>query len=556
MEKNMLNSCDFAAFLAENINKENVIPAIFDYFRLDCFERCNINPLKLDGLIKKFNETDGFNADIIAQIIDLIKNGKADAANKENELVKNIALCVSDNLSDEISIEEIARKLNISYYYMCHIFKSKYGISVNTFRIHKKLEIAMRLLISGNATVTDIAMRSGFNNVSYFTEVFTKYVGVSPTLFRKENEGIFLHNFYGFYDILLATKMQGASFMCENISEVCANVKTVSINEPDENFGFLHETAVIEYKGVLYASWYGCPKFELNGYTPICGKRSYDGGETWTDLEIICEDKSGKILYCPPVYGICDGRLYMLVNQMTAPDHIHALDIYVLNNKTEKFELARSMAIPFKLNTNVVTLPNGKLMLPGRIAEQLDTFPNTPAVLISDSGKINDEWRLVRIAKNGDLPDGKKFVHPEISAAFVGNELCMFCRNDQRRVPVVYISSDCGENFSEALSCDIPYINSKIYSGNLSSGAAFIIANIDKFHREKLAIYFTDNKNNNKFKKRIILFDKNTTEINEVAACHYPAAFESNGKLFITATLEYENSKRAAVLFIVNLKEV
>ena len=263
------------------------------------------------------------------------------------------------------------------------------------------------------------------------------------------------------------------------------------VHNPNEKFGFLHEAAIIKYHGVLYASWYNCPKWELNGYTPICGKRSYDGGKNWTDLEIICDDKSEKILYCPPIYGICDDKLYMFVNQMVAPDHMHALDLYLLNNKTEKFELLWSKPIPFKLNTNVVHLPNGKLMLPGRIAE-LDGFPNTPAVLISDSGKIDAEWRLLKIAQNGDLSDGKKLVHPEISVMRVKDTLYMFSRNDQRRVPLVYKSKDFGETWSEVLSHDIPYISSKLYAGNLSDGRKYLIANIDEFDRSRLAVYFID----------------------------------------------------------------
>ena len=101
---------------------------------------------------------------------------------------------------------------------------------------------------------------------------------------------------------------------------------------------------------------------------------------------------------------------------MVSADHMHALNLYVFCEETDCFKKLWSRPIPFKINTNVVTLANGKLMLPGRCC-QLDSFPNTPAVLISDSGKIDAEWRLVKIAKNGDLPNGTVYRHPEIIAA-------------------------------------------------------------------------------------------------------------------------------------------
>lgn len=540
---------------AENIEKENIISTIFDYFRLDCLEKCNINPTQLDDHIRKFNERVDCDIDILESIIDVIKTSQECSFNKENDLIKIICSYILDHLTEDISIEKIAEELNISYYYMCHIFKNKYCITVNTFRTQKRLEIAMRKLLETDEKIADIAVLCGFNNISYFTEIFTKMIGISPTLFRTQNKDVFLHDFYDYNDMLLAVKMSGIGFIDKNISEFKHDAEVVLVHEPDDRFGFLHEAAIIEYHGVLYASWYNCPKEELKGYTPICGKRSYDGGKTWTDLEVICENKSGKIMYCPPVYGICDDKLYIIVNQMVAPDYMHSLDLYLLNNETKEFEFLWSRPIPFKLNTNVVSLPNGKLMLPGRIGE-LDGFPNTPAVLISDSGKIDAEWRLVKIAENGDLPDGRKLVHPEISVMCVDNILYMFNRNDQRKVPFVYISKDFGENWSCAHNHDIPYVSSKIYAGNLSSGRNYLVANIDEFDRSKLAVYFTD-KNSKNFNKKILLFDKENTNIKNATACHYPCAYESDGKLYIIATVSYsERIRRGAVLFILDLNEI
>ena len=554
MDNKVTNNRALAISFINNNEKKNIIAAVFDYFQLDCLQRCNINPTQLDKLIREFNDGELCSIEILTSIIDTIKTGKINSSNKEDELIQRIRACVTKHLTDDISIEEMAKELNISYYYICHIFKKKYGISINTLRTQKRLSIAIKKLLESEEKIADIAVLCGFNNISYFTETFTKIVGVSPTSFRARNQKLPLHSFYDFNDIMLADKLDSIRFLGESFEELNLNTEIISVHEPDENFGFLHEAAIIEYHGVLYASWYNCPKSELKGYTPICGKRSYDGGKNWTDLEVICEDKSEEILYCPPVYGICDDTLYMLVNQMVAPDHIHALDLYVLNNKTDKFELLWSKPIPFKLNTNVVTLPNGKLMLPGRIAK-LDGFPNTPAVLISDNGKINAEWRLVKVAENGELPDGSKLVHPEISVMSINDTLYMFNRNDQRKVPIVYISKDCGEHWSDALSHDIPYVSSKIYAGNLSDGKKYLISNIDRFDRSILAVYFMD-KDSEKFNKRIILFDKNHTRIAGASACHYPAAFESDGKLYIIATLNYEWSRRGAVLFIVDLKNI
>lgn len=258
---------------------------------------------------------------------------------------------------------------------------------------------------------------------------------------------------------------------------------------PDDEYAFLHEAAIIEYHGTLFAAWYNCEEKELIGPTPIRQKRSKDGGKTWSDIETVAEDQTGKILFCPPVYGICEDKLYMLINEMVSADHIHALDLYVFQEEKDCFEFLWSKPIPFKLNTNVYKMANGKLLLPGRIAE-LDGFPNTPAVLISDSGKIDDDWRLVYIQENGDLPDGSKLVHPEITAIIEDNKIAMFSRDDERKVPLVYLSQDYGETWSDAFSYDIPFSDSKIYAGTLSDGRNYIIGNWYP-GREKLVLVFS-----------------------------------------------------------------
>lgn len=338
-------------------------------------------------------------------------------------------------------------------------------------------------------------------------------------------------------------------------------VKTYEVTYPTTLYSFLHEAAVIEYHGTLFASWYNCPQTELHGDTPIRGRRSHDGGKTWTDTEVLARDESGKILYCPPVYGICGDRLYLMMNEMVAPDHIHALDLYIYNEETERFEFLWSRPIPFKLNTNVYQLPNGKLMLPGRVAE-LDGFPNTPAVLISDSGKIDDEWRLVTIQPDGALPDGSKLVHPELSAIVQGEDVYMFCRDDERRVPLIYISHDCGETWSAPMAHDIPFCNAKIYSGTLSDGRNYVMGNIfppdvtpetGYPRRNRLAAFFS-RPNTMIFDKGIIIEEDRSPDLLYGMDWTYPVACEADGTLYVIYSSVIEGSFRGAALSAIDLK--
>ena len=539
-------SCkQLAEFFINNVDKENIISEVFNYLGFDCAIRPFTKTDQLDCLIKEFSLS--YNADILSSIIELIQQAKKTLQANDKEFLEQVKQYVNERLYDDITLEQIALDLYVSYYYLLHFFKQNTGQSLNIYRTTKRLEKAMRLLINGNDKISDVATKCGFNNISYFSETFLKHVGKTPTEFKNEHANLIIHPFYNFEDILLATKMDCMRFLDKSCKTKRIPFEISHVHDPSEEYGyFLHESAIIEYNGVLYASWYNCHDTELVGFTPIRERRSYDGGKTWTNPITIAEDKSGKILFCPPVYGICDDKLYMLLNQMVSADYMHSLDLYVLDQKTDRFAKLWSRPIPFKLNTNVVNLPNGKLLLPGRIGE-LDGFPDVPAVMISDSGKIDAEWRIVNVAEDKFLPDNSDLIYPETTVICNQNDLYLFSRNDTRSVPLVYVSKDFGETWSKVLSHDIPYIDSKIYCGQLSNGRYYLIANTDKHDRSKLSLFVSE-KDSLKFTKRIELFD---SDYQCAYKFHYPCAYESNGNLYIIATASYngENIKgRGSIL--------
>lgn len=550
-----LSSKELALYFIANSNKEDLISDVFTYLNFNDSMRSYLDNSRLNDLIDSVNEAQTPDVQSLADIISMIREGKRISTYGDKELLRDIKDYIDKHFSEDESISDIARAMHISYYYLCHFFKRQMGISIIAYRNNKRIEKAMRLLTGENVKISDVASECGFNNSSYFTEMFGRYVGVTPSEFRAQQAGKYFHDFYGLADMHLAAKMPFKRFLKSELKQVNSDsISCKSIQDPGEEYGYhLHEAAIIEYEGVLYTSWYHCPEKEYVGATATYGKRSCDGGNTWSDIELIAEDKDGGMLCKPPVYGICDGKLYMFINQMVSGDNMHSLDLFVLNKETDRFELVWSRPIPFKVNTNVVKLPNGKLMLTGRIAD-MDQHPYTPAVLISDSGKIDADWRLVKVAPSGALPDGTVLIHPETTVICNDGTLYLFNRNDQRRVPLVYTSADMGESWSQAASHDIPYVNSKIYAGTLSDGRHYLIANVDNFDRSKLSVFFTA-KNSIIFEEELTLFECEC-EIDGMIKCYYPSAVESDGTLYIIATAEYKSDElkgSGALLFKLGL---
>ena len=75
--KSKLNDAKYlACFIAENVEKDNIISEIFELFKIDCLERCGFNPSEFDGMIEEFNSKSECDVALLEKIISFIKSGQ------------------------------------------------------------------------------------------------------------------------------------------------------------------------------------------------------------------------------------------------------------------------------------------------------------------------------------------------------------------------------------------------------------------------------------------------------------------------------------------------
>ena len=90
-----------------------------------------------------------------------------------------------ENLGEELTVDDIARKIGISKYYMLHLFKKMTGITVTDYKNELKITKAKEMLINSDDTITDISYACGFASASYFSKLFMRYESVSPSQYRE-----------------------------------------------------------------------------------------------------------------------------------------------------------------------------------------------------------------------------------------------------------------------------------------------------------------------------------------------------------------------------------
>ena len=102
-----------------------------------------------------------------------------------NVLGNRIKTYIDVHFAEDISLQSVSDELNISPYYLSHVFKDMTGYSPLQYIVRRRVGEAQTLLISTDYSITHIASMVGYDNPSHFNLLFSKNVGMTPRKFRK-----------------------------------------------------------------------------------------------------------------------------------------------------------------------------------------------------------------------------------------------------------------------------------------------------------------------------------------------------------------------------------
>jgi AraC-like DNA-binding protein/mannose-6-phosphate isomerase-like protein (cupin superfamily) len=117
---------------------------------------------------------------------DSVKIDKEMMEETENDIVTNVCMYLDQNFKEKISLTEIARQACVSPWYLERIFKKNTGSSVTQYMIDRRLGYAQNLLRDTAKSISVIAEEAGYDNPSYFSQLFKKKFGCNPGAYRKK----------------------------------------------------------------------------------------------------------------------------------------------------------------------------------------------------------------------------------------------------------------------------------------------------------------------------------------------------------------------------------
>lgn len=306
-----------------------------------------------------------------------------------------------------------------------------------------------------------------------------------------------------------------------------------------DGYDFLHDSAIAEHKGTLFAAWYNCPRGEMVGESVIRCRRSRDGGRTWAAPEVIAADREKRgIMYVPVALLSHGGTLHAFVTNMKGgPDLVHDCEAFVLDDATDRWVSRGMIAGPFLPNCAPQPLADGNFVMAGRLAAKPGQKPTIPAVAISGGADLARPWRLVRLLPEGTLPDGSRLHCPETTVIVEGKELTALVRRE-RGGSLLFLSEDHGRTWSEPREHNFPMEGSKIYAGTLSTGQRYLLCNVPGGRRRDLLVIAVSRPGERAFSKVWKVRDGRSEDLKSGPEWSYPCAIESGGNLHVVYTSE------------------
>lgn len=93
---------------------------------------------------------------------------------------------IEENITEELKIENIAKRVFVSPFYFQKGFVMLCGFTVGEYIRQRRRTLAGSELVSTDEKIVDIALKYGYDSPDSFTKAFTRFHGVTPTAVRKD----------------------------------------------------------------------------------------------------------------------------------------------------------------------------------------------------------------------------------------------------------------------------------------------------------------------------------------------------------------------------------
>ncbi len=117
-----------------------------------------------------------------------LQQSRMNTAIESEDIIGRAKKFVDENYRENIDRDDVAAVAFVTPNYLSKLFRNNMGMNLREYINQLRIEEAKRLLLSTTMSVSEIASYVGYYNISYFSTVFHKVIGVSPVDWRNMNQ--------------------------------------------------------------------------------------------------------------------------------------------------------------------------------------------------------------------------------------------------------------------------------------------------------------------------------------------------------------------------------
>ncbi len=159
----------------KRINKENKIPVYFKKIFDSYLKDGKYRDLELSTFMSQL-------------ILEVAKSEESERCGEVNRLQGSVSY-IRHNYKKNINIADLAKMEHISPSRYNYLFKKLMGMPPNRYVLQCRLNAACDLFLSTDLTVKEVGLSVGYEDSHFFSRIFKKYVGVSPSEYKKKYFG-------------------------------------------------------------------------------------------------------------------------------------------------------------------------------------------------------------------------------------------------------------------------------------------------------------------------------------------------------------------------------
>jgi two-component system response regulator YesN len=104
--------------------------------------------------------------------------------NEIDGIIPKVLKYLNDNYYNDITLDDAAKSVNLSYHYFSKIFKDEVGKNFVDYLTELRIEKSMEFLDNSKMSIKEICHRIGYNDPNYYCKIFKKVTGMPPTEYK------------------------------------------------------------------------------------------------------------------------------------------------------------------------------------------------------------------------------------------------------------------------------------------------------------------------------------------------------------------------------------